>query len=289
MSTTLKIDFKTLRVVILTRKFETFDDYRRHLKNKYGRGEGADYKPWVTVRDVKDKNAFRKLVEGIKTNRQHHFLSSIEAQLFYLLEFRDDVVDIREQFPLIPLEVSQKIASVLGIKHPKVPITGIPNIMTTDILITIENKNNISYHAFCIKPKEKLNNLRVLEKIEIERVWWELLNIPFSIFTGNKVTEIQSANIAWATDPYRSNTYNHLEKFLEPAAAMLSVGKQLKYDICNSFLEAFDIQQEDALNILRILIAKKFISVNMDSLIENSLSINIESLTYQYWKISVEY
>lgn len=259
----------------MARKFDSHDDYRRHLKNKYGIGDGSAYKPWLTVRDVKDKNAFRSIVKGIKTARQHHFLSSLETQLFYILEFDDAIVDIREQFPLIPLDTSKKIAKNLGITHPKVPKTGISHIITTDILVTIKDKDVISYCAFCVKPQEKLDDLRTLEKIEIERNWWEQIGVKFYIFAGNKATEILSRNIAWATDPIRSKTQFHINHLLGPALALLSEGKSLKVDLCDAFIHAFSITSEDALNLLRSLIATKLIKVSMDILLEDSLTIDI--------------
>lgn len=84
------------------RKLETFKDYSRALKGKYGLGEGKNYKPWLRVQDVKSKG-IRSQIYGRKTQRIHHLLSSIESQLFYLNEFSDSVIDIREQFPLLPV------------------------------------------------------------------------------------------------------------------------------------------------------------------------------------------
>lgn len=37
------------------RKLETFEDYSRALKGKYGLGEGKNYKPWLRVQDVKSE------------------------------------------------------------------------------------------------------------------------------------------------------------------------------------------------------------------------------------------
>jgi hypothetical protein len=45
-------------------------------------------------------------------------MSSIESELFYLAEFSDSVVDIRGQFPILPPNYTQRVASILGIKHP---------------------------------------------------------------------------------------------------------------------------------------------------------------------------
>lgn len=259
----------------MTRKFDSYDDYKRHLSNKYGVGEGINYKPWFTTRDVKGKNAFRSIVEGITTGRKHHFLSSIETQLFYILEFDENTIDIREQFPLFPLNSSKKIAQTLGINHPKVPTTGIDHVMTTDILITYRSSNLVTKKAFCVKPLEMLDDPRTLEKIEIERIWWEENNAEFFIFTGNKKTEILSRNISWATDPIRSRTQYKLNSLLGPAALQLSTGKYLKADICDDYMDIFNISKEEALNLLRTLIGAKLIKVDMNVLLEDSISINI--------------
>lgn len=71
-------------------------------------------------------------LKGIKTNRQQEFLSDLERNQFYLTECSDYVVDIREQFPLLPLEETIIIADELGLKHPTDPKTNEPVVMTTD-------------------------------------------------------------------------------------------------------------------------------------------------------------
>lgn len=48
------------------RRLETFEDYSRALKGKYGLGEGKDYKPWLRVQDVKSRG-IRSQIYGRKT------------------------------------------------------------------------------------------------------------------------------------------------------------------------------------------------------------------------------
>jgi hypothetical protein len=109
------------------RKLESLKDFERALKNKYGIGQGSEYKPWIRIQDVKSPGT-RSLIYGRKSQRSHHMLSSIESEHFYLAEFSNSVVDIREQFPLLPLNYTQKIANILGVEHPKHPITKEPII-----------------------------------------------------------------------------------------------------------------------------------------------------------------
>nr|WP_249929749.1 TnsA endonuclease N-terminal domain-containing protein [Vibrio sp. B4-6] len=106
-------------------------------------------------------------------------MSSIESEHFHLAEFSHQVVDIREQFPLFPLNLTQKIAKTLGVEHPKHPKTKEPVIITTDQLLTIDSPKGTVYHAVSVKPEDDSSYLRVLEKIDIERVFWELLGIKF--------------------------------------------------------------------------------------------------------------
>ncbi|MBC6972759.1 transposase [Bacillus sp. Xin] len=66
-------------------------------------GSGGDYQPWLKIQDVSSLGRSTRL-KGIKTGRQHEFLSDLERNYFYLTEFSDFILDIREQFPLLPQE-----------------------------------------------------------------------------------------------------------------------------------------------------------------------------------------
>ncbi|WP_311080106.1 TnsA endonuclease N-terminal domain-containing protein [Paenibacillus polymyxa] len=59
------------------------------------------------------------------------------------MEWSEQVIDIREQFPLIPLDKTLYIAQKLGIKHSTDPKNKLPIIMTTDMLLTVKQEENI--------------------------------------------------------------------------------------------------------------------------------------------------
>jgi hypothetical protein len=259
------------------RKLETFADFNRALKNKYGIGEGADYKPWLRVQDVKTEKAVRGQILGIKSKRTHHFLSSIETELFYLSEFSDSVIDIREQFPLLPINLSIKIAKSLDIKHPTHPISKEPIVMTTDFLLTRKINNVKVYEAFSVKPKEDSSDQRVIEKIEIERLWWELLGVKFHYYTGSQDTAIQSKNIKWATHSIRSDIPTFSDNYISAGLQLIPIGKVFIKDICNDFMKHLEIKPENALELLRSLIGYKYISVNLSSQLERDDIIEIYS------------
>jgi hypothetical protein len=60
----------------------------------YGLGLGAEYKPWLRVRDVPSRGRSRR-VRGIKTGGIHRVLSDLEYAYLVILEFSERVVDIR--------------------------------------------------------------------------------------------------------------------------------------------------------------------------------------------------
>ena len=256
------------------RKLESFEDYNRALKNKYGLGEGEDYKPWVRVQDVKSKGV-RSQIKGLKTHRIHHTLSSIETEFFYIAEFCDSIIDIREQFPLFPLDLSGKISKVLDIKHPLVPGTSTPSVMTTDFILTRQVEGKIFYEAISVKPINDFKDQRVLEKLEIERVWWNLLGIKFQCYCGNNSTEIQSRNISWVTDPIRTISTFYNDSQIQISLSLLTIGRHIILDVCKQLSLNLDIKHDETLTLFRILIGRKYIEVDMSYLLETSDVIEI--------------
>lgn len=64
------------------------------------------------------------------------------------------MVDIREQFPLLPLRRTEEIAKQLGIKHAH--LDGVPVVMTTDFLITLRTSQGLIDIVRTVKPASKL-------------------------------------------------------------------------------------------------------------------------------------
>ena len=132
------------------------------LRRGRGTGEGKDYKPWLENREVNSMGTASEVID-YKTGRQVHLLSQGEVYWYYLLRWRDDVTDIREQFPL-ELEMTVEISRKLGFRHPYNEKTR----MTTDMLIT---KTDGTYEAYSVKTdKSVLDNARNIEKLYIEKL-----------------------------------------------------------------------------------------------------------------------
>ncbi len=171
------------------------------LKAGFGQGTGADYRPWLTVREVPSQGRSTR-VKGLKTDREQVFLSDNERGNFYQLQWMQDVTDIREQFPL-PLAKTIDLAARLGIRHPKDNKTKEYLVMTTDLVVTKADGRTL---AFACKWESEINNprrmKRILEKLEIERKYWTDLGASWKILTEKTPPKALVKNLMFVRDAY---------------------------------------------------------------------------------------
>ncbi len=181
----------------------------RYLKEGYGMGKGDLYKPWITVSNSTSKGLSTR-TPGWKTNRVHHFLSKKEMLLFYIFEWSPFIRDIREQFPLLKLDLAQKIADEMGINYYRCSQTGTPYVLTTDFMLSVEQEGKIVEVARTFKMSKELEKKRVIEKFELERRYYQVQGIDWSILTEHEVPELLAKNIEWLYSAY----------WLEPTSEM---------------------------------------------------------------------
>ena len=171
----------------------------KRIKEGRGQGRGANYKPWLYIHDVPSKGrAWR--TKGWKTERVHHLLSDLEHDYQLIKDWDPSVLDIREQYPLLPLEETLAIAEECNIRHPSVrrPIKQggvIPVVMTTDFVLTISEGLNTYEQARTLKYARDLESQRTLEKLEIERRYWARRNIDWAIVTEHEISPVLARNI----------------------------------------------------------------------------------------------
>ena len=149
-----------------------FEDRRlRWIKEGRGQGSGAEYRPWLEVRDVKSSGR-KSRMRGILHDRVMHLMSDLERNAVLYFERQPQVTDIREQFPL-DRDITRRIAHAMGVSHPRDPWTGEDIVMTSDVVVDfrIANGKTIS-RVFSVKQSEDLLKHRTVVKQEIERRYW---------------------------------------------------------------------------------------------------------------------
>lgn len=167
----------------------------RKLKQGRGEGHGQSYTPFLYTREVPSLGKATRC-KGWKTKRVHHVHSKLECDYLYILEWLQFVVDIREQYPL-PLEATQKISERLGIKHPFDTRNYERLVVTTDFLIDVEIDGQKKLWARAIMSSANLNDLRTIEKLEIERTYWQELGVDWGIVTEHEIPKALAQNVEW--------------------------------------------------------------------------------------------
>lgn len=251
----------------------TSSTIQKRLKEGRGQGEGIDYLPWLYIQDVPSEGRATRM-KGWTTGRMHHLMSDLERDFFYLLDFADHVADIREQYPLLPLEETLAIADKMGVKHPTDPYTGEPVVMTTDFLVTYKNKSM----ACSVKPADHLGSTRTIDKLEIEKRYWQERYIEWKIVTDRDIPKIVARNIEWFHKDYENEDMTHISTFVKSNLQrmfyeLLQEGESLARaaSFCD---EKLGFPLGTSLAYFKHLLARKYWVVDMNVKINPSLPVN---------------
>ena len=262
----------------------SFDENKilRFIKEGRGQGHGKDYKPWLTIQDVPSiGRSSRK--NSLKTGRKHHLLSDNETGLFVLFDWSDAVIDIREQFPL-NRETTKSIATEMGVRHPADSETHIDIVMTTDFVVDLRTENGIKHLVRSVKPRDDLNDVRTLEKLEIDRRYWSNFeNHEWGLVTDCDLPEQRIKTLSWL---HEMQTLEHLvvpypDYWPDRCNQLISALRQRKDITIGKIFEHLEMNHEfatgDGLTAFRHLAATKQILIDIDkpfSMKASSLGIN---------------
>jgi hypothetical protein len=210
-------------------------------------------------------------IKGWITGRDHHLFSDLERDYFLIAHWSPKVIDIREQFPL-PLETTLEIAKKVGIRHPADRQRN-PVVMTTDFLVTVSAPTGNVDWARAVKPSSKLQSQRVVEKLEIERIYWQTKKISWGIVTEREMPQVLVKNI-----DYLYSHYDIGDRLSLPQSEIFDIAETLTSLITHNSIslkdatrlcdEKLGLQRGDSLTVARHLLATKQWLINMDIPIE---------------------
>ena len=240
-------------------RFFTQEQISKRIKDGRGQGMGKDYQPWLTIQDVSSHGVSHRIYSH-KTQRVHHLLSNLELYVFLILDWSSSVQDIREQFPL-DIDDTREICLEHGLRHPC--IQGSNQVMSSDFLIDTNNKNKPQF-VIQVKPLKELLKERTIEKLEIERRYWALKEIPWNIVTEQNIPITARKNLEWLS-PFVTE---HLEPDIWNSLYTISYYFSNKPEISIIKLcKEIDIQERTTagttLQYLRTLIANRLIKFDI--------------------------
>jgi len=251
---------------------EKFDKW---INEGRGAGQLASYKPFITVYDLPSMGRATR-VFGWKTGRIHHFFTDIQTRYFYLLEWEDDVLDIKEHYPLLDL---RNIIDNSDLNLEKYRSNdGTDYIFTTTFLIKVKSgKNKEAYIARSVKVASELEKKSTIERLEIERRYWREKGIDWGIVTNKEIPITKAKNIEFilsALELDNNETFNECEK--DSLSKMLESklyrnSKAIREIIIDFDLE-YNLQQGTGMLIFKYLLAKKRIEIDINSKIDVNAS-----------------
>lgn len=254
---------------------------KRLQNEKRGQGVGKHYKPFLTVQDVPSKGRIHRR-PSLTHNRIVHLLSDLELAAFLLFDWQKSVIDIREQFPLNP-EATLSIAKRLGIKHPA--YQGVIQVMTTDLLVDFHLDGQHLSKAISVKYAQDLEDERTIEKLELERRFWEGEGIEWFIFTEHEVPVHFVKNIRWLAPHMHSYDLDDSQRMFvfESILQMLEASPEEKLSVLLSDLDQKQgLERGTNLKYFRHLAAQNAFQWDMQNYQHTSLKAK-NIIASEYW------
>ncbi len=172
-------------------------------KEKRGLGVGTDYKPYIKAREFNSLGTCSNYVDW-KNQRQYEFLSQTELQVFITYRWDDNVVDIREQFPLDNILVEKILREKnselrkKGQKLIKSPVVN-GNPMTTDLLVFYKDRHK---EAISVKYDKNTLTNRDIEKLWIEKMYWKNQGVDWNLVDAAMINKVLVHNVMLVTEFY---------------------------------------------------------------------------------------
>lgn len=150
-----------------------------------------EYKSAIKVSDFSSKGTVSRVFSK-KTGRVHHLLSVLETNVFTLLDFNKNIIDINEHYELYDV---RELIDDLDIDFSSFKDKNKNDYkISTTFLITLKNNEKV---AISCKNYSELYKNNVQLYLEIQRRYWKRKNIEWGIVTNKDINEIKIKNIKW--------------------------------------------------------------------------------------------
>jgi hypothetical protein len=253
----------------------------RWLREGRGSGAGAFYKPWLTIHDFASIGRCHRIANW-RHGRLHHLMSDLEEIVFYLFSWSELVIDIREQFPLLPLDETLAIAEDIQVNHQVDPRSNYPLVSTTDFLLKVNDKHGEKYLARTVKPAEQLKDKRILEKFEIERRYWAARNIDWGVITDENLPLqlFRNIKLIYAYFPLRALrplSIQVVQEVIQTLTEHVLKSEIALRDVTKLVDEQFGFVKGMTMDVVRHLIARRWWKIDMNLPIDMRKPIILQS------------
>jgi len=246
---------------------------QRFIKEGRGQGEYESYKGFTQIHDFGSLGRSSR-IRTWRFNRILHLLSDIETRFFYLTEFDDSILQVKEHFPLYDFESVVGEQEDIDIRKFKDEKSGFPYILTTTFLITVKGNDGNTYDvARSVKASHELEKKTVIERFELIRRYFGKRGIDWGLVTQKEIPLVKAKNIEWIhparfleeTTDFSKDDISHLTRIL-----MERFYKNTKAirEITSSFDAQLNLEAGSGLLLFKHLLATKLIKIDMNKKID---------------------
>ena len=205
---------------------------RTKMREGRGLGHGSEYKPWIRATEFPGHLGTHHSPIDWHHGRTMHLLSNGEYWMYLMLRWEDNVLDIREQYPL-PLEATTEIARVHHLRHPRVGGEFVH--MTSDLLVDYLDGFQAVYS---IKPSKAdfQKNAAQVKNVWIEREYWQGQGVDFRLVYTDEMNVAYAENIGQAVYCWEPKTISDKTGLFK----CLVAHKMIEIDLRSNLLDAED-------------------------------------------------
>lgn len=241
---------------------------QKYLKEGRGTGDGARYRPWLTVYDLPSRGRSHRTY-GIKTGRVHHLLSDGEWKSFLRFEFDHTVLDIREQFPLDRRQ-TMRAARDLGYQHP-ITTDGTPYVMTIDFLLTrrlgdqlVLEPLSFKYNPVALKARDR--ELHAIAAECVRRNGLTLKLIDETYFEPNFIRNYDSIRAYFDISALHGYDPAVARRLAEAIAMEVSAGEPRSLEeTCYDLSRIHHVSVNDVFTIAKHLLARGILACDLSA------------------------
>lgn len=176
------------------------DKFHRFLAQGRGQGHGATYQPWWQIGDFSSSGNRWRTSNSLTGFRLHHLFSELEYTAFLHAWGDPATLDIREHYPLLPLNLTLGIAALLKVRHPFNTRDKLPVPQQVDLLIT----RRAGLEAWMVMTDEEAESRVGKAKFAIAEHFWGQRNVKVELKLMSKLKTPKSVNLDWIFDQRRA-------------------------------------------------------------------------------------
>ncbi len=156
--------------------------------------------------------------------------------------------------------------------------------MSTDFYVFSSDAMNPRF-SIQAKYQKDLEDIRTIEKLEIERRYWQSKEIPWQIITEQEIPKVVFDNIKWLYPAIRDNDhinlYDQIEFYVKqfhkyPNLSLINLAKKID--------SSYDLEIGTSLSELRVLFAQRYFKFDLKLNYKDLVPPNIQLGNLTTWE-----